>query len=153
MVSNSPTQGSFDGPVLSVLTQDACRAFQHYTHSAGARLGLTVRVIIADAFGCLVREWIYGQGISGSNAVQFVGGCRIAWVLRFDGDYRGAVMAATGGLSVSPLIRVSQQVEVPAKPRDREKQCQGGGQRCKYERQALVHREAPYGEQTQPWPV
>jgi hypothetical protein len=67
--------------------------------------------------------------------------------------YRGAVMAATGGLSVSPLIRVSQQVEVPAKPRDREKQCQGGGQRCKYERQALVHREAPYGEQTQPWPV
>jgi hypothetical protein len=45
---------------------------------------LTVRVIIADAFGCLVREWKYGQGISGSNAVQFVGGCRIAWVLRFD---------------------------------------------------------------------
>jgi hypothetical protein len=30
LVSNSPTQGSFDGPVLSVLTQDACRAFQHY---------------------------------------------------------------------------------------------------------------------------
>jgi len=25
---------------------------------------LTVRVIIADAFGCVVREWQYGQGIT-----------------------------------------------------------------------------------------
>jgi hypothetical protein len=47
-----------------VSAQDAYNAFQHYTHSAGARLGLTVRVIIADASGCVVREWKYGQGIT-----------------------------------------------------------------------------------------
>jgi hypothetical protein len=40
-----------------VSAQEACRAFQHYSRSAGAQLGLTVRVIITDSSDCIVREW------------------------------------------------------------------------------------------------
>jgi hypothetical protein len=37
---------------------------QHYSRSAGARLGLTVRVIVADSSDRFVREWKYGQGVT-----------------------------------------------------------------------------------------
>ena len=47
-----------------VSAQEACRAFQHYSRSAGAQLGLTVRVIITDNSDCIVREWKYGQGVT-----------------------------------------------------------------------------------------
>jgi hypothetical protein len=47
-----------------VSAQEACRAFQHYSRSAGAQLGLTVRVIITESSDCIVREWKYGQGVT-----------------------------------------------------------------------------------------
>jgi hypothetical protein len=47
-----------------VSAQEAGRAFQHYTNSAGAKLGSTVRVIVIDRNDCIVREWKLGQGIT-----------------------------------------------------------------------------------------
>jgi hypothetical protein len=47
-----------------VSAQEACRAFQHYTSSVGARLGSTVRVIVIGHNDCIVREWKFGVGIT-----------------------------------------------------------------------------------------
>lgn len=46
-----------------VSAQEASRAFQHYTSSAGAD-GSTVRVIVIDRNDRIVREWKLGQGIT-----------------------------------------------------------------------------------------
>ena len=47
-----------------VSAQEADRAFHHYTNSAGAQQGSTVRVIVIDRNDCIVREWKLGQGIT-----------------------------------------------------------------------------------------
>ncbi len=47
-----------------VSAQEACRTFQHYTSSRGARLASTVRVIIIDSSNCMVREWQFEQGVT-----------------------------------------------------------------------------------------
>jgi hypothetical protein len=50
-----------------VSAQEADRAFQHYTNSAGAQLGSTVRVIVIDRHDCFVRERKFEQGITDST--------------------------------------------------------------------------------------
>jgi hypothetical protein len=47
-----------------VSAEEAVRAFQHYTSSVGARLGITVRVIITDAGDCTNMEWQFGKGVT-----------------------------------------------------------------------------------------
>jgi hypothetical protein len=47
-----------------VSAKEACRAFQYYTSSLGAQLGLTMRVIIIDSCDCMVREWKFEQGVT-----------------------------------------------------------------------------------------
>jgi len=44
--------------------EEAVKAFQHYTHSVGARLGTTVRVIITDGGDMTNMEWKFGKGIT-----------------------------------------------------------------------------------------
>ena len=43
---------------------EAVRAFDHYTNSVGARLGMTVKVIITDENDEINAEWQYGRGIT-----------------------------------------------------------------------------------------
>jgi len=44
--------------------QSAAEAFHHYTRSAGALIGFTVRVIITDGGDDTCAEWIHGEGIT-----------------------------------------------------------------------------------------
>jgi hypothetical protein len=44
--------------------KEASRAFQYYTSSLGAQLGLTMHVIIIDGSDCVVREWKFEQGVT-----------------------------------------------------------------------------------------
>jgi hypothetical protein len=46
-----------------VSAEEAVKAFLHYTSSVGARIGMTVRVIITDDGDCTTAEWKYGEGI------------------------------------------------------------------------------------------
>jgi hypothetical protein len=46
-----------------VSAEEACKAFEHYCMSVGARTGNTVRVIITDGGDCTNAEWIFGQGL------------------------------------------------------------------------------------------
>jgi hypothetical protein len=46
-----------------VSVEEAAKAFGHYTNSVGARMGITVRVIITDGGDCTVAEWKFGEGI------------------------------------------------------------------------------------------
>jgi hypothetical protein len=41
---------------------EAVIAFAHYTHSVGARMGTTVRVIITDGGDFTNAEWKFGEG-------------------------------------------------------------------------------------------
>lgn len=43
---------------------NAAAAFYHYTHSAGALIGTTVRVIITDGGDDTCAEWIRGEGVT-----------------------------------------------------------------------------------------
>lgn len=42
----------------------AGKSFYHHTHSVGARIGTTTRVIITDGGDCVCFEWIFGLGIT-----------------------------------------------------------------------------------------
>ena len=58
-----------------VSAQEACRVFEHCIHSAGARLGRTVCVVITDRNDCILREWkCSGRSLSrpGKNAAGLV---------------------------------------------------------------------------------
>lgn len=47
-----------------VNAEEAMEAFTHYTQSVGARMGMTVRVIITDGGDYTNAEWVYGKGIT-----------------------------------------------------------------------------------------
>lgn len=47
-----------------VSAEEAITAFKHYTHSVGARIGTTIRVIITDGGDMTNMEWEYGKGIT-----------------------------------------------------------------------------------------
>jgi hypothetical protein len=47
-----------------VSAEEAVKAAKHYTESVGARLGMTVRVIITDGGDCTNFEWKFGEGIT-----------------------------------------------------------------------------------------
>jgi hypothetical protein len=47
-----------------VSAQEACRAFDHCTHSVAARFGVPMRVIITDRDDRVLREWQFGKGIT-----------------------------------------------------------------------------------------
>lgn len=47
-----------------VSAEEAMKAFQHYTHSVGAQIGTTVRVIITDGGDCINFEWKRKEGIT-----------------------------------------------------------------------------------------
>ena len=47
-----------------VSAAEAVNAFDHYTHSVGARLGMTVRVIVTDGGDNTNMEWEFGKGIT-----------------------------------------------------------------------------------------
>lgn len=46
-----------------VSSEEAMRAFRHYTTSVAAQLGVTDRVVITDGGDCTNMEWQYGKGI------------------------------------------------------------------------------------------
>lgn len=46
-----------------VSAEEAVKAAHHYTHSIGAQLGTTTRVIITDGGDCVNFEWKFGEGI------------------------------------------------------------------------------------------
>lgn len=46
-----------------VSPEEATVAFRHYISSVGARMGMTVRVIITDGGDFTNAEWKYGEGI------------------------------------------------------------------------------------------
>jgi hypothetical protein len=43
---------------------EAVIAFTHYSTSVGARMGMTVRVIITDGGDSTVAEWKFGEGVT-----------------------------------------------------------------------------------------
>lgn len=47
-----------------VSAKEAVLACKHYTHSVGAQIGNTVRVIITDGDDNINFEWKYGEGIT-----------------------------------------------------------------------------------------
>lgn len=47
-----------------VTIAEAWAAFEHYTASVAARIGMVTRVIITDGGDCIVAEWRYGLGIT-----------------------------------------------------------------------------------------
>ena len=55
--------GSYEYTRRHVPAEEAAKAFVHYTHSVGAKMGTTVRVIITDSLDCINAEWIYGKGV------------------------------------------------------------------------------------------
>jgi hypothetical protein len=48
----------------NVTIDEAMKAAHHYTRSVGARLGMTVRVIITDTSDLTNFEWRFGEGIT-----------------------------------------------------------------------------------------
>lgn len=47
-----------------VSAEEAVKAFQHYTTSIAAQMGIVRRVIITDGGDCITMEWQYGKGIT-----------------------------------------------------------------------------------------
>lgn len=47
-----------------VSAQEASRAFVHCIHSVEARFGIAMRVVITDRCDCILREWVFGKGIT-----------------------------------------------------------------------------------------
>lgn len=47
-----------------VSAEEAVSAAHHYSHSVGAKLGMTQRVIIEDGGGFINFEWQYGKGVT-----------------------------------------------------------------------------------------
>jgi hypothetical protein len=55
--------GTYERVRAHVGGEEASKAFEHYTHSVGARMGTTVRVIITDGGDLTCAEWLFGEGI------------------------------------------------------------------------------------------
>jgi hypothetical protein len=55
--------GTYEYVRERVSAEEAGKAFHHYTHSVGARMGTTVRVIITDGGDCTNAEWKHGEGL------------------------------------------------------------------------------------------
>lgn len=55
--------GTYEYVRRFVSAEEASEAFKHYCTSVGARMGMTVRVIITDGGDCINAEWIYGKGL------------------------------------------------------------------------------------------
>ena len=47
-----------------VTAEKAMEAFRHYTHSVGAQMGNTKRVIITDGGDCINAKWEHGKGFT-----------------------------------------------------------------------------------------
>ena len=47
-----------------VTAKEACRAFDYYTSSLGAQVGVTTGVIVIAGSDCVVREWKFEQGVT-----------------------------------------------------------------------------------------
>jgi len=56
--------GSYEYVRRYVEAEEAVQAARHYTQSVGAKLGITVRVIITDGGDCINFEWKLGEGIT-----------------------------------------------------------------------------------------
>lgn len=54
---------SYEYVRCSVSAEEAVKAAYHYSHSIGAKLGTTRRVIITDDGDCTTFEWRYGEGV------------------------------------------------------------------------------------------
>lgn len=46
-----------------VSAEEAMSAAKHYCNSVGAKLGMTIRVIITDGGDCVNFEWKFGEGV------------------------------------------------------------------------------------------
>lgn len=57
------TDGSYEYVRRWVTIEEAIKAATHYCTSVGARMALTVRVIITDGGDCTCFEWKYGEGV------------------------------------------------------------------------------------------
>ena len=55
--------GQYEYVCRNVGAKAAVDAAYHYTHSVGAMVGVTRRVIITDAGGILCFEWLAGEGV------------------------------------------------------------------------------------------
>jgi hypothetical protein len=56
--------GSYEYVRRFVSAEEAMEAASHYTTSVGAKLGMTVRVIITDGGDYTNFEWQFGKGIT-----------------------------------------------------------------------------------------
>ena len=56
--------GTWEYVRRDVPAEEAAEAARHYCSSVGARLGMTVRVIIADDDDYTVFEWKFGEGVT-----------------------------------------------------------------------------------------
>lgn len=56
--------GAYEQVRTFVSAEEAVKAFQHYTTSVAARMGITVRVIITDGGDCTNAEWKFGEGVT-----------------------------------------------------------------------------------------
>jgi hypothetical protein len=56
--------GSYERVREFVSGEEAVKAFMHYSNSAGAMIGTTVRVILTDGGDYTNMEWIHGKGIT-----------------------------------------------------------------------------------------
>lgn len=68
--------GSYEYVRRFVEASEAVKAFQHYSSSVGAKLGMTTRVIITDEGDCTAAEWQFGRGFT--FPPEFVGKERVA---------------------------------------------------------------------------
>lgn len=55
--------GTYEYTRRFVSAEEAVKAFNHYTTSVAARMGITVRVIITDGGDCTNAEWQFGKGV------------------------------------------------------------------------------------------
>jgi len=55
---------SYEYVARFVPVEQAIEKFKHYTSSVGARIGMTVRVIITDTGDCICAEWEFGKGVT-----------------------------------------------------------------------------------------
>lgn len=58
------TDGNYEYVRQFVSAEAAVRAFQHYTSSVAAKMGMVDRVIIADGGDCIVAKWEKGKGLT-----------------------------------------------------------------------------------------
>jgi hypothetical protein len=58
------TNGMYEYVRRYVSTEEAMRAFMHYTNNVATSLGVIEKVIITDGFDCTAMEWIKGKGIT-----------------------------------------------------------------------------------------